>query len=94
MDSVAPSRTLDAISLDDAVGIIRRQLKGKARQADLTADTGLEDLGLSSLAVTEVFFKLEEKVGFELDPAAAADVRTIGEMVSVINRLAAEQRAG
>lgn len=92
MDPLAPSRPLDAICMDDAVEIIRRQLKGRARGVVLTAETILEDLGLSSLAVTEVFFKLEDKVGFELDPAAAADVRTIGDLVTVINDLAAARQ--
>lgn len=88
---LAPSRPVDAISMDDMVEIIRRQLKGRARrQAVLTAEISLEDLGLSSLAVTEVFFKLEEKVGFELDPGAAADVKTIGDLLTVINQLVAQ----
>lgn len=81
------------VSVEDVASIVRKQLRGKIRKgAEVTADSGLEDLGLSSLDVTEVFFAVEERVGIELDPVAAADARTLGELVAVINGLV--DRAG
>jgi acyl carrier protein len=70
---------------------VENQLRGKLPgDAQLTADSGLEELGLTSLDVTEVYFAIEELVGTELDPTAAADVRTIGDLVTVVNDLVAQ----
>jgi acyl carrier protein len=78
------------ISVDETAGIIRRQLRGKLpNDAPVAAESTLEGLGLSSLDVTEIYFAIEERVGTELDPTAAADVKTIGELVEVVNDLVA-----
>lgn len=80
-----------AISVADVAELARKQLGSKlAPDVHLDADSELEALGLSSLDVTEVFFGIEEQVGVELDPAAAADVKTIGDLVAVVNRCVSE----
>jgi acyl carrier protein len=76
----------NAISVEDVGELVRKQLRGKLPpDARLDASAEFETLGLSSLDVTEIFFGIEEKVGFELDPTAGADVKTIGDLVDVVN---------
>lgn len=74
------------ITVDEVAALVRRELRGKLR-ADtvLDADTRLDDLGMSSLQVSEVIFSLEERHGFEFDAAKAADVRSVGEVVALAN---------
>jgi acyl carrier protein len=59
----------------------------------ITPETNFEALGLSSIDFTEIFFAIEERLGFELDPAEAADVKTTGELLAVIDRLVAKHKA-
>jgi acyl carrier protein len=52
----------------------------------------LDQLAIDSLAVLEVMFRLEDefKINFPQDPG---ELKTIGDLVSAIERLATEQRA-
>jgi acyl carrier protein len=83
------------ITVDEVSGFVAAQL-GKRRPAGarFDADTSMEAVGLSSLDVTEIYFEIEERVGLELDPAAASDVKTIGDLVSVVNGLVAKHDGG
>jgi acyl carrier protein len=75
-----------SISIDEAAAVVRAQLGKKLPSGStLEPDVTLESLGLSSLDVTEVFFAIEELVGRELDPVAASDARTLGELVDLVN---------
>lgn len=75
-----------SISVDEVAEIVRAQLGDKlAAGTDLDGDAVLEELGLSSLDVTEAFFAIEERVGRELDPVPANDAKTIGALVAVVN---------
>lgn len=74
------------ITLDDVARLVRRELRGKLpADTALTGDTALEDLGLSSLQISEIVFTLEEDHGIEFDTARAADVKTLGDVVSLAN---------
>jgi acyl carrier protein len=78
----------DRVTTEDVARLIRKQLGAKLDEGtNLGPETELDPLGLSSLDQTEVFFAIEEHVGKELDPTAAAEVETIGELVEVVNRL-------
>ncbi len=80
-----------SISVDEVAGIIRAQVGDKVpADAALGPDAALEDLGLSSLDVTEVFILIEELVERELDSVPAADARTLGELVAVVNQQLAD----
>lgn len=83
------------ITVDEVSGFVAAQL-GKRRPAgaQFDADTSMEAVGLSSLDVTEIYFEIEERVGIELDPAAASDVKTIGDLVDVVNGLVAKHEDG
>jgi acyl carrier protein len=74
------------ITVDELTNLIRRELRGKV-PADLTIDenTKMDDLGLSSLQITEIVFTLEEDHGVEFDPARAADAQTLGDLVALGN---------
>ncbi len=74
------------ITLDEVAGLIRRELRGKlSADAALDEGTRLEDLGLSSLQVSEIVFSLEEKHEVEFDAARAADAQTLGDVVALAN---------
>ena len=74
------------ITLEELSQRIREQRRGKL-PGDMTidGDTLLEDLGLSSLEVSEIVFSLEEEHGVEFDAAKAADVKTVGELITIAN---------
>jgi acyl carrier protein len=76
------------IRVDDVASFVAARL-GKRLPAGTVLDgtTNLETIGLSSLDLTEIYFQIEETVGVELDPAEASNVRTIGDLVEVVNRL-------
>ena len=75
-----------SISVDDVAGIIRAQVGDKlSDDIVLGPDAVLEDLGLSSLDVTEVFVSIEELVERELDSVPASDAKTLAELVAVVN---------
>jgi len=80
-----------SITVDEVAAIVRAQV-GDKLQADvaLGPDAVLEELGLSSLDVTEVFVSIEELVDRELDSVPAADARTLGELVAVVNEQLAD----
>jgi acyl carrier protein len=75
-----------SVSIDDAVAIVRAKLGARAESKVIRADSRLDDLGLSSLEVADAFFRLEDLIGKELDPAAAADAETLGDLVAAVNR--------
>jgi acyl carrier protein len=80
-----------AMSLGEVAAIVRGQLGAKLPDdAAVTESSTLKELGLSSLDLTEIYFAIEERVGTELDPTAAADVKTLGELVDVVNALVAQ----
>jgi acyl carrier protein len=84
------------ITVDDVAVLIRREMRGKLPASTVIGErTKLDDLGMSSLQVSEVIFSLEEDHGFEFDAARAADVRTIGDVLALANEAqAAGTRSG
>jgi acyl carrier protein len=81
------------ITLKDVAELIRPELRGELPAGmTLEEDTRLGDLGLSSLQISDIVFTLEEQHEFEFDAARAADVETLGELVSLANEVIAEQR--
>ena len=74
------------ITVEEVSGLIRRELRGKlASDTVLDESTRLEDLGLSSLQVSEIVFTLEENHEVEFDAARAADAQTLGDVVALAN---------
>ena len=83
------------ITVDEVADLIRRELRGKL-SADTVLDEGtrLEDLGLSSLQVSEIVFTLEENHNVEFDAARAADAQTLGDVVALANEALQAEGAG
>ncbi len=77
--------TLETIGTLVAEQLGRKYPKGLV----IKSDTNFEEIGLSSIDFTEIFFSLESRLDFELDPAEAADVKTAGDLLAVIDRLVA-----
>jgi acyl carrier protein len=74
------------ITLDEVNELIRREMRGKLPDGKvLSEETRLDDLGLSSLQISEIVFTLEERHEVEFDAAKAADVKTLGELIAVGN---------
>lgn len=68
------------ISIEEVAEQVRRSLAGRATDLTLRAETSLQDIGLSSLQISEILFRLEELHGVEFDTARAADVHTLGDI--------------
>lgn len=57
----------------------------------LTPDAELESLGLDSLSVIEFMFNIEDEFSIKL-PDERVELKTIQDVVSVVDRLVAEQQ--
>jgi acyl carrier protein len=56
----------------------------------LSPDAQLESLGLDSLSVIEFMFSLEDELKIQL-PDERVELKTIGDVVNVIDKIVAEQ---
>jgi len=78
---------------DQVAEIIGTQLQRDPR--DFTPTTDLEQEGVESLDVIEITFALEETFGIDIplnaNNASAVPMRTIGEIVTLVDKLKAEQ---
>ncbi|MDQ3790878.1 MAG: acyl carrier protein [Actinomycetota bacterium] len=76
------------ITIDTLATLIRQEMRGKL-PADVRIDenTRLDELGLSSLQVSEIVFTLEDEHGVEFDPAKAAEAQTLGDLLTLTNEV-------
>jgi acyl carrier protein len=81
------------ITVDDMAVLIRQEMRGKLpKDVEITEATRLDELGLSSLQVSEIVFTLEDEYGVEFDPAKAADAQTLGDLLALSNEVLEEVR--
>jgi acyl carrier protein len=66
-------------------------VKTEATEVDLTEDSDLQDVGLDSLKFMSVVFKIEARYDIELQEEDAEDLRTVGDLVSLVLGHVAEQ---
>jgi acyl carrier protein len=66
-------------------------VKTEATEVDLTGDSDLQDVGLDSLKFMSVVFKIEARYDIELQEEDAEDLRTVGDLVSLVLGHVAEQ---
>ena len=79
------------ITVDEVTDLIRHELRSKLdSDTALDENTQLDDLGLSSLQISDIVFTLEETHEVEFDAGRAADVKTIGDVVAVANEAIAD----
>ncbi len=75
------------ITVQDVCELVTAKLGGRAGHA-LSGDTVLRDVGLSSLEIVDVVYTIEDRLGVEFDPARAADITTIADLVELANSTA------
>jgi acyl carrier protein len=56
----------------------------EAGGVDLTADSDLQDAGLDSLKFMSVVFKIESHYDIELEEEDADDLRTVGDLATLV----------
>lgn len=79
------------ITIEEMAGLIRQEMRGKLpKDVQIDESTRLDELGLSSLQVSEIVFTLEDEHGVEFDPAKAADAQTLGELLALGNEAVLE----
>ena len=74
------------VTIEQITNLMRAKLSA-AREAGLvlTETTTFEDLGITSLDLANFVFRLEDEFDVELDPSMAAEIKTIGDLVKVVN---------
>jgi acyl carrier protein len=74
------------VTVEHITELMRTKLSA-AREADfaLTETTAFEDLGVTSLELANFVFRLEDEFDVEFDPSMAAEIKTIGDLVRVVN---------
>ena len=81
---IADPRAAEAptIALEDAIRAVRSVVAmGEPAEADVSADSTFEELGLSSLDFTEVLVALEETIHRAVDvESISADLVTVGDL--------------
>ena len=80
------------ITVDDVCELITKKLGGRL-SPDVTLDESsvLDDLGLSSLQTADIIYSLEDRLDTQFDPAEAADVKTVGQLVALANSAACDE---
>lgn len=72
------------VTLDQAIQAVNSVLAKSRRDAPVaTAETTMEELGLTSLDIAEVVVALEDLIGGELDTVNAPDVTRVGDLVNL-----------
>jgi acyl carrier protein len=56
----------------------------EATELDVTADSVLSDVGLDSLKFMSVVFKIEARFDIELQEEDADDLRTVGDLATLV----------
>lgn len=74
------------VTIEQITDLMRAKLSA-AHEADvaLTETTTFEDLGVTSLELANFVFRLEDEFDVEFDPSMAADIKTVGDLVKVVN---------
>jgi len=63
----------------------------EAKEANITADSILQDVGMDSLKFMSVVFKIEAHYDIELQEEDADDLRTVGDLANLVLARIAEQ---
>ncbi len=76
--------TQDSATLATVTQEIIDILRTEVVDADLTADSVLQDAGLDSLKFMSVVFKIEASYDVELQEEDAEDIQTVGELAALV----------
>ncbi|UNS99111.1 acyl carrier protein [Streptomyces tubbatahanensis] len=72
------------ITVDTVCALIAKKLGSKAADLTLGADTAFDSVGLSSLQIADIVYTIEDDAEVELDPSQAANVKTVGDLVELV----------
>lgn len=61
-------------------------IRAEVGAIDLTADSTLQGIGLDSVRVMSLVFKLESRYDIALDAEDADDLRTVGDLANLVER--------
>jgi acyl carrier protein len=67
--------------------------EAEVKLEDLDPERPLEELGIDSLTVIEVMFKIEDAFGIKM-PEERVPIRTVRDIADLVDRLVAQQSAG
>ncbi len=71
------------VSAEQAVAAVNEVLGDRRGGNAVGVDDRLEELGLDSLDVAELFLTLEEMAGCQLDPASAGALERVGDLAAL-----------
>lgn len=78
---------MQPVTVDEVDKLVRKKLGSKLpADAVLDVDQTFEDIGLSSLQIADIVYSLEDRLNVRFDPADAADVHTIGDLIKFVNK--------
>ena len=79
MTTTQSAAAFDAVT-QDILDLVRAEV-GEVR---LTADSTLQNVGLDSLKIMSLIFKIEARYGIYLDEEDADDLRTVGDLAALV----------
>ena len=86
-----PLLELESATLAKVTREIIDLVTSEAKEANITADSNLADVGLDSLKFMSVVFKIEARYDIELQEEDADDLRTAGDLAHLVLARIAEQ---
>jgi acyl carrier protein len=86
-----PLLELESATLAKVTREIIDLVTSEAKEANITADSILQDVGMDSLKFMSVVFKIEAHYDVELQEGDADDLRTVGDLANLVLARIAEQ---
>jgi acyl carrier protein len=86
-----PLLELESATLAKVTREIIDLVNSEAKEANIKADSILQDVGMDSLKFMSVVFKIEARYDIELHEEDADDLRTIGDLANLVLAHIAEQ---
>ena len=82
-------------AMNDELEIVRDFLKNRLSvdPARITVEATLDEVGIDSLMLLELFFELEEKLGVNLSQDLPTP-KTVGDIIAIVRSLKPGTRAG
>lgn len=71
---------------DERMNEIRKLFCERVHLTEIDESKPLSELGLDSLDVVEMCMDLEDRYGFSLDPEDLSTLKTVGDILSLIER--------
>jgi acyl carrier protein len=86
-----PLLELESATLAKVTREIIDLVTSEAKEANIMADSILQDVGMDSLKFMSVVFKIEAHYDVELQEEDADDLRTVGDLANLVLARIAEQ---